>query len=79
MYARSSWYSDIVYFILYLQCASGLYKRECQYLNLKAMKYCLIDQTLYRIDPRCMFLRCLVKYENDMIIVDLNGGSCGGH
>ena len=42
----SSWYKEIVYFLVYLQCPPELNRNECRSLKLKAMKYVLIDQVL---------------------------------
>ena len=43
------------------------------------MKYCLIDQTLYESGPGGMLLRCVDKYEADMIAKNLHGGYYGGY
>ena len=67
MYVESYWYSEIVYFVLFFQCPLDLDKRECRSLKLKAMKYFLIDHTLYWRDLRGMLLRCLEKDKTDMM------------
>ena len=43
-YAKSTWYADIVHFLLYLQCPEHLDKKAVRSLKLKATKYYLIDQ-----------------------------------
>ena len=41
-YAESTWYADIVHFLLYLQCPEHLDKKVARSLKLKTTKYCLI-------------------------------------
>jgi hypothetical protein len=45
------WYKDIIVFLQELQPLDGMGKRKERALNLKAIKYCLIDQVLYWKDP----------------------------
>ena len=78
-YCDSSWYKEIVYFLLYLQCPPELNRNECRSLKLRAMKYVLIDQVLYWKDPRGILLKCLEKYEVDVVIAELHSRVCGGH
>ena len=58
-YAESTWFADIVHFLLYLQCPEHLDKKAVRSLKLKATKYCLIEQKLFWKDPGGIFLRCL--------------------
>ena len=60
-YAESTWYADIVHFLLYLQCLEHLDKKESRSLKLKSTKYCLIEQQLFWKDPGGILLRCLDK------------------
>ena len=62
-YAESTWYADIVHFLLYLQCPEHLEKKTVMSLELKATKYYLVDQQLYWKDPGGILLRCLEKLE----------------
>ena len=43
-YVESTWYADIVHFLLYLQCPKHLDKKAARSLKLKTTKYCLIEQ-----------------------------------
>ena len=78
-YAESDWYKDVVYFLFYLQFPLELNRNECRSLKLKAMKYVLMDQTLYWKDLEGILLKCLEKYEVDAVIAELHSGVCGGH
>ena len=46
-YLASTWYADIVYFLLYLQCPEHLDKKTTWSLKLKTTKYCLVEQQLF--------------------------------
>ena len=78
-YAKSEWYANIVYLLLYLQCPIHFDKKVARSLKLKAMKYFLIDQQLLWKDPGGVLLRCLDKLEIEEVISKLHEGACGGH
>ena len=67
-YVESTWYADIVNFLLYLQSPEHLDRKEIRSLKLKATKYCLVDQQLYWKDPGGILLRCLDKSEVEEVI-----------
>ena len=78
-YVESVWYADIDHFLLYLQCLIHLDKKTSRSLELKASKYCLINQQLHWKDPGGVLLRCLEKPEIEEVISELHEGACGGH
>ena len=78
-YAESTWYANIVHFLLYLQCLEHLDKKESRSLKLKATKYCLIEQQLFWKDPGGILLICLDKPEIEEVISESHEGACGGH
>ena len=78
-YAESTWYADVVHFILYLQCPKHLDKKAARSLKLKTTKYYLIEQQLFWKDPGGILLRCLDKLEIKEVISESHGGACGGH
>ena len=43
-YSTSTWYADIVYFLLYLQCPEHLDKKDARSLKLKTTKYYLVEE-----------------------------------
>jgi len=77
-YSASTWYVDIVYFLLYLQCPEHLDKKAARSLKLKTTKYCLVEQQLFWKDPGGILLRCLYKPEIG-VISESHEGACGGH
>ena len=50
-YSTSTWYVDIVYFLLYLQCPEHLDRKVARSLKLRTTKYCLVEQQLFWKDP----------------------------
>jgi hypothetical protein len=77
--ASCDWYKDILYFLQELKPPDGLGKSKARALKLKAVKYCLIDQTLYWKDPLGLLLRCLDPQEAQKVMFDFHSGLCGGH
>ena len=43
-YSPSTWYADIVYFLLFLQCPEHLDRKSARSLKLKATTYCLVEE-----------------------------------
>ena len=78
-YAESTWYADIVHFLLYLQCPEHLDKKDARYLKLKTTKYSLIEEQLFWKDPGGILLRCLDKPKIEGVISESHEGACGGH
>ena len=78
-YSASTWYADIVYFILYLQCPDHLDKKDARYLKLKTTKYYLVEQQLVWKDLGGILLRCLDKTEIEGVISESHEGACGRH
>jgi hypothetical protein len=54
-------------------------KSKARALKFKAVRYCLIDQTLYWKDPQGVLLRCLDPQQAQKVIFDFHSGLCGGH
>jgi hypothetical protein len=50
-YVSSTWYKDIVFFLLNFQSPPELDKSKFRSLKLRAVKYCIVDQTLFWKDP----------------------------
>jgi hypothetical protein len=54
-------------------------KSKARDLNLKTIRYCLIDQVLYWRDPLGVLLRCLSPQEAQKVMFEFHGSLCGGH
>ena len=46
-YSTSTWYADVVYFLLHLQCPEHLDRKDARSLKLRTTKYYLVDQQLF--------------------------------
>jgi hypothetical protein len=62
-----------------LKPPDGLGKSKARAVKLKAVKYFLIDQTLYWKDPLGLLLRCLDPQEAQKVMFDFHSDLCGGH
>jgi hypothetical protein len=74
-----SWYRDILYFLQELKPPDGMGKRKARALNLKAVRYSLIEQVLCWRYPLGMLLKCLNPPEAQKVMFDFHKGLCGGH
>jgi hypothetical protein len=74
-----TWYKDIIYFQQNFYPPNGLEKNKVRDLNLKAIRYCLIDHTLYWKDPLGFIFRRLDPQEAQKAMADFHGDLCGGH
>ena len=78
-YSSSTWYANIVYFLLYSQCPEHLDRKDAIYLKLRTTKYYLVEQHLFWKDPGGILLKCLDKIEIKGVIFESHEGACGGH
>lgn len=62
-FVASPWYADILYVLQHLQAPPNWPKTKARFLKLKAVKFCIIDQSLYRKEPGGMLLNCLLEDE----------------
>jgi hypothetical protein len=54
-------------------------KSKFRSLKLRAVKYYIVDQTLFWKDPNDFLLRCVDEKEAKFFSHDLHHGVCGGH
>jgi hypothetical protein len=54
-------------------------KNKARYLNLKEIRYCLVDKILYWKDPLGVILRFLSPQEAQKIMFDFHDILCGEH
>jgi hypothetical protein len=62
-FSSSAWYSDIVSYLLTLQCPSNMTPSKARTLKLHMVKYCIVENKLYWKDPLGFLLRCLIESE----------------
>ncbi|XP_074299126.1 uncharacterized protein LOC141630159 [Silene latifolia] len=54
-------------------------RKEAQSFRIKASRYILIDNVLFRKSLAGPCLRCLNKEEAETVLHDVHGGECGNH
>jgi hypothetical protein len=74
-----TWYGDIIYFLQKLKPPDGMGKSKARALNLKAVRYFLVDQVLYWKHPLGVLLRCLDPQEAQRIMSNFHSSLCGEH
>jgi hypothetical protein len=77
--SSSSWYNDIITYLLTLQCPNDITPSKERTLKIHAFKYCIIDDKLYCKDPLGFFLYCLIESETEGVIDEFHEGVCRGH
>jgi hypothetical protein len=78
-FVDSSWYADIIYVLKNLQAPLGVSKTKARFLKLKAVKFCILDNSLYWKDPGGILLSCLLENDAKRAIEEFHKGDCGGH
>lgn len=48
-------------------------------LELKVVRYCLMEKHLYWRDPTRVLLKCVDENEAQRIMIEIHIGVCGGH
>ena len=61
IFVRSPWYSNIIYMLWNLYSPPSIARNKAITLKLKAVKFCILNSTLYWKDPSGVLLNCLVE------------------
>jgi hypothetical protein len=77
-FSSSTWYHDIVTYLLTLQCPNDMTPSKERTLKLHAIKYCIVDGKLYWKDPLGFLLCFLTEAETEGVIDEFHEGICGG-
>ena len=75
----SPWYSDIVYVLQNLSPPPGMARNKSRTLKLKAVKFFVLNNSLYWKDLGGVLLDFLVEEEAKWVMEDFHKGDCGGH
>jgi hypothetical protein len=70
----SPWYSYIIYVLENLHAPPGVSKTKDKFLKIKAVKFYILDNSLYQKDPGGIFLRCLLEYDTKWAIQEFHKG-----
>ena len=63
----------------HLQVPIGMDKNKARFINLKVVKYCILNGCLYWKDLGGILLNCLLEDEAKKISKEFHEGDCGGH
>lgn len=78
-FLNSSWYTDILYVLFYLNAPPTLLKTKARFLKQKALKFYILNGILYWKNPVGMLLKCLLEDDVGKIMHELHEGECGCH
>ena len=73
------WFENISYFLTYGECPEGLNSRQRRDLRLKATKYVMWDDKLFKKAIDGTFLRCVDKPQQEKLLKTFHDEACGGH
>lgn len=73
------WFSDIAYFLTYKQFPKHLLSKQKRNLKLKATKYVIWSDTLYKCGIDGSFLKCVDKAQHEQLLNIFHNEVCGGH
>ena len=74
----TSWYKDIIYFLLNFRCPPNFEKSKVRSLKLKSMKYCIVNKSLFWKDHVGSLLKCVDEYESQEIMIGMHQTVYGG-
>ena len=74
---RENWMTPIVSYLKEGKLPEG--KDEARKLRVKAARYVLMDEVLYKRDFSQRYLRCLAPDEVNYMLREVHEGACGNH
>lgn len=75
---QDSWFVDVAYYLTYGDCPTHLSPREKWNMRLKASKYVIFDDVLYKKGLDGTFLRCVDKLLQESLLKTFHDEACGG-
>lgn len=76
---QDPWFENIAYFLTYGECPEGLTAKQRRDLKLKATKYVIWEDKLYKRSIDGTFLRCVDKQQQERLLKNFHDEACGGH
>ena len=74
---RESWMTPIVSYLKDGKLPEG--KDEARKLRIRAARYVLMDEVLYKRGFSQPYLRCLAPHEANYVLREIHEGACGNH
>lgn len=76
---QDTWFSNVAYYLTYDSCPSHLSAKEQRNLKLKAAKYVIWQDVLYKKGLDGTYLRCVDKPQQQNLLEVYHDEACGGH
>lgn len=76
---QDTWFSDVAYYLTYGSFPSHLSAKEQRNLKLKAAKYVIWQDVLYKKGLDGTYLRCVDKPQQQKLLEVYHGEACGGY
>lgn len=76
---QDSWFTNAAYYLMYGDCPDHISPREKRNLRLKATKYVISNNILYKKGLDGTFLRCVDKPHQEALLKTFHNKACGGH
>lgn len=76
---QDPWFSNVAYYLTYGDCLEHLYAKEKRNLRLKAAKYVIFNDVLYKRGLDGTFLRCIDKSLQESLLKTFHDEAYGGH
>lgn len=76
---QDSWFVDVAFYLTYGECPEHLSPKEKRNLRLKAAKYVIFGDVLYKKRLDDTFLRCMDKEHQEALLRTFHFEACGGH
>lgn len=75
----SDWYKDVIFVLQHHKSPTDLKKSKSRFVNLKYLRYFILDRDLFSKDTRGILLNCLLEEDVEKVIEEFHKGDCGGH
>lgn len=75
---NDSWLSNIAHYLTYGECLDHLSPKEKRNLKLKATKYAIWNDVLYKRGLNDTFMWCVDKKQQQKLLKAFNDEACGG-
>ena len=79
MRLKDKWYSDITYFLTYGECLDHVKGKDQKSLQLKAAKFVIVYDILYKRGLDGMFLKCVDTNQEEKLLGNFHSEACKGN
>ena len=76
MSIQDPWFKNITYLLTYSEFPEGLKTKKRRDIKLKATKYVILDDKLFKISIDVTFLRCIDKQQRERFLKTFHDEAC---